>query len=704
MFGSLSSIPLLFVIGIHVIVAADSEAFETSCMKQKTTYGYEYNELFKFSNKSLVNGTVYLTFRVQATSNAHVIFSVGPSLDTYGQIYEIVLGAGRNTFCDIRRYIWKRGAVSRARVSQNDLLSGSELREFTISISRDGMIEIRKSSDAIPILYWRDPDPIPISYFGFSTWTNIYGIWYFDCYGVGTSKIDRHLTFTESLRRDLIQGYDRFAIPFNITEDWSPINVSFSPYHVELVRPTVYSISLTIHVNSIFQISISRDGMIEIRKSSDAIPILYWRDPDPIPISYFGFSTWTNIYGIWYFDCYGVGTSKIDRHLTFTESLRRDLIQGYDRFAIPFNITEDWSPINVSFSPYHVELDSKQEQLILVGKFFLAWKDEKLKWDPASYGNITSLQLIHGEIWKPELILYNAAGHGVNPLGPSGMVVSNRGEVNWNPNSRLQTRCSLEFKYLFNEKHTCEIQLGLWATQDIFRLVWVEVNLQDNGVAPPKPSSLEHLNVTTKWIETPWYDNKGNENLDINGKSSNSVLALAMTVKSNDDNLYLFVVSLPVIVFTVMFLTCFWIPSCDDFRGCLMVSASMLFMAFYKFFSLFRSRNYFVLDITYALFAVWLCIAGAASWFASSLRSRPGSTKPNSILLSIVKLGFIKSLFCLPGRSTEGIDEQHNNVAEEGEQPGEWYAQEWKAISVLVTRITFYVSLVGVILYWQYQF
>lgn len=591
--GEMFSISFLFIIGISAVVGEDSEAIgitETVCEKQKTTYGYEYNELFKFSDKSYVNGTLYLTFRVQAASNAHVIFSVGPSLDTYGQIYEIVLGAGRNTFSDIRRYIWKRGPASRAKAFTNDLLSASELREFTISIARD--------------------------------------------------------------------------------------------------------------------------GQIEIRKSSDAIPILYWKDPDPIPISYFGFSTWNSVYGIWYFDCYGVGSTTIDRPLTFTESLRRDLLNGYDRFAIPFNISDDWTPINISFSPYHAELDSDHGQITLVGKFMLAWQDEKLKWDPASYGNITSLQLIHGEIWKPELVLYNAVDHGINPLGPSGMVVSNKGEVNWSSNSKLQTRCPLKYNSLFNEKHRCEIQLGLWGSRDIFRLVWVNDSSLDNKqkITPLKPWLFEDFNATNKWIETPWYDDKGNEDLDINGKSNNSVLALAITLKDNDDSFYLTAISLLVIVLTIFFLSTFWISACDDFRGCLMLSTALLINAFYRLIS--YKRNYYVMNITYACFSLWLLLGSVASMYASYLKSRPGSTKPCSFALFIVKLRLIQTLFCLPGSSSDS-DEHYrnhsNDITEEGsvdERAGNdyWYAEDWKAISVFVTRLTFYVSLICIIWYANYDF
>ena len=37
------------------------------------------------------------------------------------------------------------------------------------------------------------------------------------------------------------------------------------------------------------------------------------------------------------------------------------------------------------------------------------WHDERLRWDPASYGNVEKIQLPGDAIWRPELVLYNNA-------------------------------------------------------------------------------------------------------------------------------------------------------------------------------------------------------------------------------------------------------------------------------------------------------
>ncbi|XP_022196384.2 uncharacterized protein LOC111053763 [Nilaparvata lugens] len=578
---------------IHTQAAADLDVVDTRCKKQVITRTYDYEEFFKFSNENYKNGTLHLTFRVLAASNAHIVFTNKPftSLDQDNvKGYEIVLGAGGNTYCEIRRF--NNSLDNYTEITSLDidgLLSLSEVREFTISISQNRAIYIRKNNDTIPFIFKKDPDPI-------------------------------------------------------------------------------------------------------------------------MDLGYFGFSTWYSVDGVWNFDCHGDGSTTYDPSFSLTESLRNKLLMSYDRFSIPFNISDDWTPINISFNPYHAKLDPKHGQITLVGKFMLAWVDEKLKWDPASYGNITSLQLMHGEIWSPELVLYNAVGHGVNRMiGPSGIVVSNMGKVYWNPNSRLHAQCPLKHDSSLKENHKCEIQLGLWATQNIFRFVWINDTSQGNMPIQPsqQPWLMEdNLNVTSKCSGTRCHDDKGNNDFIINGRiNSNTLLVLAITVKANDDSLYLSIVKFPVIVLTILFLSSCWMSSWNEFRSCLMLSAALLMTAFYRMITVLHSRDYHILDITYGVFASWITLGTGALIFANYLKSCSGSRKPNTLVLNFVEFKLVQKMLTLPEDTSESY-ELNKLTGEEyfGEHGEDTYARQWESISILIRRLTFYASLVCVIWYWQYKF
>ena len=39
----------------------------------------------------------------------------------------------------------------------------------------------------------------------------------------------------------------------------------------------------------------------------------------------------------------------------------------------------------------------------------MGWNDYNLRWEPADYGNITSIRVSSERIWVPDLLLYNSA-------------------------------------------------------------------------------------------------------------------------------------------------------------------------------------------------------------------------------------------------------------------------------------------------------
>lgn len=45
------------------------------------------------------------------------------------------------------------------------------------------------------------------------------------------------------------------------------------------------------------------DGLIEVGKDGSELAFLSWRDPDPVPIEVFSFSTWPGVDAKWYYDC-----------------------------------------------------------------------------------------------------------------------------------------------------------------------------------------------------------------------------------------------------------------------------------------------------------------------------------------------------------------------------------------------------------------
>ena len=65
-------------------------------------------------------------------SDAHILLAPSSSIQKGDPVYEIVIGAGGNTFCDIRR-MQKSGVKATVRIK--GLLSALDLLSFWIHIS-----------------------------------------------------------------------------------------------------------------------------------------------------------------------------------------------------------------------------------------------------------------------------------------------------------------------------------------------------------------------------------------------------------------------------------------------------------------------------------------------------------------------------------------------------------------------------------------
>ncbi|KAJ8925432.1 hypothetical protein NQ315_009265 [Exocentrus adspersus] len=130
----------------------------SKCKVHYSRSGSVYSDFYSLSelvedtedNNTLV---VDFHFAVLAPSDAHILLAPSTSVDKGDPAYEIVIGAGGDTFCDIRR--------SQKANMEMSPLEGKEKNCLFIS--------------------WVDPDPLPLKYISFSAWSGIEAKWYFDC-------------------------------------------------------------------------------------------------------------------------------------------------------------------------------------------------------------------------------------------------------------------------------------------------------------------------------------------------------------------------------------------------------------------------------------------------------------------------------------------------------------------------------------------
>ncbi|XP_026289559.2 uncharacterized protein LOC113214417 [Frankliniella occidentalis] len=126
-----------------------------------------------------------LRFHVMAESDAHILLSAQRRSDR--EAYEVVLGAGNNTYTDFRR-LPASLPPRRAFNYSAGVVSGAELRAFWLLVDlRTGVLAVGPAGGA-PILAWVDPEPLRVRYLSLCTWTDVEGMWLYGCENRGDTS------------------------------------------------------------------------------------------------------------------------------------------------------------------------------------------------------------------------------------------------------------------------------------------------------------------------------------------------------------------------------------------------------------------------------------------------------------------------------------------------------------------------------------
>ncbi|CAI5441217.1 unnamed protein product [Caenorhabditis angaria] len=160
--------------------------------------------------------------------------------------------------------------------------------------------------------------------------------------------------------------------------------------------------------------------------------------------------------------------------------LLNDLREGYDPIERP--VVNHHKPIEVKFRlllQQLVDVDEKNQLITLVAWIQYKWSDYKWKWDPEEYGNITKLQIPHGVLWKPDILLFNSANEHFDSSFPVNMVVSNNGSVLFAPPGIMQISCSLTMTWFPYDEQVCYLKFGSWTYADKIDLQIDDFGLDD---------------------------------------------------------------------------------------------------------------------------------------------------------------------------------------------------------------------------------
>lgn len=167
----------------------------SKCQEYSAFKGYGYKNFFKIRDLEHADVNDYsFTMRIilLATKDAHILLS--PVVDpTSENVYEIVLGAGENSFCEIRKNKQKNPIKTKVI---KDILSPIDPLPLLIKVNstenRSSVIEVWIENQPFPLISVNDLQPIETHYVSFSSWGTSLAKFFYDCpHESGSSSIDK---------------------------------------------------------------------------------------------------------------------------------------------------------------------------------------------------------------------------------------------------------------------------------------------------------------------------------------------------------------------------------------------------------------------------------------------------------------------------------------------------------------------------------
>ncbi len=167
-------------------------------------------------------------------------------------------------------------------------------------------------------------------------------------------------------------------------------------------------------------------------------------------------------------------------------ALREHLLSGYDKVMPPTstrtgaqNYSQAGTVVQVQTRFFKVrEVSASSGHMKLKVWFRTKWVDERLSWDPAEFGNITTLPFLGeavtdpetNEIWLPDLQPYNAIEGTVSTLEPAIASVSSDGSVFWSRPGMFDIMCKFSGLVAFPfDQLKCDIEIGGWTLSGAYQ-------------------------------------------------------------------------------------------------------------------------------------------------------------------------------------------------------------------------------------------
>merc|ERR1719336_1012349 len=126
-------------------------------------------------------------------------------------------------------------------------------------------------------------------------------------------------------------------------------------------------------------------------------------------------------------------------------------------------------------------LDVDEKNQIITTNLWLNWEwtDVNLKWNESEYGMVKDIRMPPGNLWKPDILMYNSASEAFDGTFPTNVVVTSDGTCTYIPPGIFKSSCQIDITWFPFDDQNCEMKFGSW-TYNGFNLD-LKLNSENGG-------------------------------------------------------------------------------------------------------------------------------------------------------------------------------------------------------------------------------
>ncbi|XP_077886985.1 neuronal acetylcholine receptor subunit alpha-2 [Ictidomys tridecemlineatus] len=168
-------------------------------------------------------------------------------------------------------------------------------------------------------------------------------------------------------------------------------------------------------------------------------------------------------FGLWWPLLLPAAWAQRGPHTQAEDRLFKHLFRGYNRWARPVPNTSDVVIVRFGLSIAQlIDVDEKNQMMTTNVWLRQEWSDYKLRWNPADFGNITSLRVPSEMIWIPDIVLYNNADGEFAVTHMTKAHLFSTGTVHWVPPAIYKSSCSIDVTFFPFDQQNCKMKFGSW--------------------------------------------------------------------------------------------------------------------------------------------------------------------------------------------------------------------------------------------------